>query len=220
MDCDNDLRTLVKTRLDAFPRNEATDSDARHAAVALGILETGHGADLCGMPQHTEWSSAAALLLTRRSSKLKDHPGQWALPGGSADSGETPIQTALREMHEEVGLEISESEVLGRLDDFVTRSGFIISPVVVWLGKGVNPVPNPTEVDSVHRIPVSEFLRDDAPLLDHDETDSDHPVLRMPVGDTWIAAPTAALLYQFSEVCIRGLSTRVAHFDQPKFAWR
>ena len=50
--------------------------------------------------------------------------------------------------------------------------------------------------------------------------DGGAPILRMPVGDNWIAAPTAAILYQFREVCILGRDTRVAHFDQPAFAWR
>ena len=60
---------------------------------------------------------------------------------------------------------------------------------------------------------------EDAPLLEHLE-EHEHPVLRMPIGDDWIAAPTAAILYQFREVCVFGRETRVAHFDQPKFAWR
>ena len=78
---------------------------------------------------------------------------------------------------------------------------------------------SPSSASSVHRIPVTEFLRADAPLLDLVE-EPGREVLRMPVGDAWIAAPTAAILYQFSEVCIRGHCTRVAHFDQPLFARR
>ena len=95
----------------------------------------------------------------------------------------------------------------------------MITPVLVWAGAARELVPNPQEVGSIHRIPVSEFLRDDAPMLEH-RSDSDHPVLRMPVGDTWIAAPTAAVLYQFRELCIWGRPTRVAHFEQPHFAWK
>jgi hypothetical protein len=53
-----------------------------------------------------------------------------------------------------------------------------------------------------------------------DIPESDRPVLRMPVGDSWIAAPTAAVLYQFREVAVQGRSTRVAHYEQPVFAWR
>ena len=111
------------------------------------------------------------------------------------------------------------SAILGRLDDFTTRSGYTISPVVLWGGAGLRPVANPLEVDSIHRIPVSEFLREDAPML-RPGPEADRPILRMPVGNTWIAAPTAALLLQFREVCLLGRDTRVSHFDQPKFAWR
>jgi len=114
-------------------------------------------------------------------------------------------------------LVLESKSILGRLDDFVTRSGFHITPVVFWGGETSEFFPNPDEVDSVHRIPVIELLREDAPILDQGE--GPEPVLLMPVGDDWIAAPTAAILYQFREVCLLGKETRVAHFDQPKFAW-
>ena len=140
-------------------------------------------------------------------------------PGGRLDPGETPTQTALREMHEEVDADIPADRVLGRLDDFVTRSGFVITPVVVWGGSRLRLAPNPAEVASVHRIPLSEFVRTDAPLLEQVDS-SEPPVLRMPVGDDSIAAPTAAIIYQFREVCLLGNSTRVAHYEQPQFAWR
>jgi 8-oxo-dGTP pyrophosphatase MutT (NUDIX family) len=136
------------------------------------------------------------------------------------DAGETPEEAALRELQEEVGLQLSPGAVLGRLDDFVTRSGFAITPVVVWGGAAPVLVENAAEVASIHRIPLEEFMRADAPLLDVIE-DSAHPMLRMPVGQQhWIAAPTAAFLYQFREVCIAGRATRVAHFEQPLFARR
>ena len=109
--------------------------------------------------------------------------------------------------------------MLGLLDDYPTRSGYVITPVVIWAGAGVHLAPNQSEVESIHRIPVSEFLRNDAPMLEL-IPESQQPVLRMPVGSTWIAAPTAALLYQFREVCVHGRHTRVAHYEQPKFAWR
>jgi hypothetical protein len=120
-------------------------------------------------------------------------------------------------MGEEVGLQLDAGAVLGRLDDFATRSGFVITPVVVWAGAARQLVASPGEVASIHRIPLSEFLRPDAPRLEAIEG-SEHPVLRMPVGERWIAAPTAAVLYQFREVCIAGRHTRVAHFEQPLFA--
>ena len=214
---DETLALALAARLRPFePR---TLQGERHAAVALAIVDEGPGADLSGLPQHSVPSDRAALLLTRRAASLRDHAGQWALPGGRIDAGETPQAAALRELAEEVGLLLPASAVLGRLDDFATRSGFVITPIVVWAGRGDALVPNPAEVDSVHRIPVDELLRADAPILD-ELPGSAHPVLRMPVGDSWIAAPTAALLYQFREVCLLGRDTRVAHFEQPHFAWK
>jgi 8-oxo-dGTP pyrophosphatase MutT (NUDIX family) len=171
------------------------------------------------MPRHATPSDRAAVLLTRRSTLLRSHAGQWALPGGRIDGNETPEAAALRELAEEVGLDVDAACVLGRLDDFTTRSGFVITPVVVWAGAGAALVPNAAEVASVHRIPVDELLRADAPMLEK-LPEHDHPVLRMPVGTSWIAAPTAALLYQFRELCLLGRATRVAHFEQPLFAWR
>ena len=75
-----------------------------------------------------------------------------------------------------------------------------------------------TIVDVFHRIPIAEFMREDAPILQQ-IPESKHPVLLMPVGVTWIAAPTGALIYQFREVSILGKKTRVAHYEQPYFAW-
>jgi 8-oxo-dGTP pyrophosphatase MutT (NUDIX family) len=150
---------------------------------------------------------------------LRNHAGQWALPGGRIDGDETPESAALRELAEEFGLIVDAACILGRLDDFATRSGFAITPVVVWAGPALHLVPNAGEVQSVHRIPAEEFLRADAPMLEV-LPGHDHPVLRMPVGTSWIAAPTAALLYQFREVCLLDRPTRVAHFEQPRFAWR
>ena len=187
------------------------------AAVALVVVDAGSGADLPGLAPGP--GDDAALLLTRRAAHLRQHAGQWALPGGRMDAGETPEQAALRELNEEVGLDLPPTQVLGCLDDYATRSGFVITPVVVWAGAVAALQPNPDEVASIHRIPLTEFLRADAPLLDA-SAHSPHPVLCMPVGDSWIAAPTAAFLYQFREVCLLGRATRVAHFDQPQFAWK
>lgn len=219
---DQRLKRLVTRHLRAFAPQAASAQEVapgRHAAVAIAIADAGHGADLPGLPREpAAWSREAALLLTRRALALRHHPGQWALPGGRIEAGESAEDAALRELAEEVGLRLAPHAVLGRLDDFVTRSGFAITPVVVWAGVARRLVPQTGEVQSVHRIPVAEFMRADAPWLDHDEGER-HAVLRMPVGASWIAAPTAAILYQFREVCLHGRATRVAHFEQPRFAW-
>ena len=219
MNLDDTLRKLVADRLARFEPHSLGAPASRRAAVAMALIEEGTGAMLPGIEAPGHWSSGAAMLLTRRSEQLRNHPGQWALPGGGIDDGESPEQAALRELHEEVGLLLGPGAILGRLDDFVTRSGFAITPVVVWAGEARQLEPSVDEVASIHRIPLREFMRADAPWLDPIE-DSDQPVLRMPVGLTWIAAPTAAFLYQFREVCIAGRATRVAHFEQPLFARR
>ncbi|HEY9067186.1 MAG TPA: CoA pyrophosphatase [Burkholderiaceae bacterium] len=210
---------LVRERLAAYEVRPLEAHERGRAAVAVALTDVGHGAQLDGMPTFDEWRDAPAMLLTRRALTLRRHAGQWAMPGGRIDDGETPEAAALREMHEEVGLAIGPEHVLGRLDDYATRSGFVITPVVVWAGAAREVVPNEAEVASIHRIPLTEFLRPDAPLLNH-VRGHEHPVLRMPVGQRWIAAPTAAFIYQFREWVLLGRPTRVAHFDQPVFAWK
>lgn len=214
-----ELRQRLAQHLAAFNTQSLQLPGHKRAAVAVGVTQAGHGADLPGLPHHARWSTQAALLLTRRASGLRSHAGQWALPGGRVDEGETAEQAALRELHEEVGLQPGPSAVLGRLDDYATRSGYLITPVVVWLDAARELLLNPQEVHSVHRIPVSELMRTDAPILNLVQT-TQRQVLRMPVGARWIAAPTATFLLQFREVCLLGRPTRVAHFDQPAFAWR
>jgi 8-oxo-dGTP pyrophosphatase MutT (NUDIX family) len=213
-----DARTL-RHHLGHFQAHALHAPTLRHAAVALVCTQAGHGADLPGLPSHTTWQPDPALLLTRRADHLRAHAGQWALPGGRIDEGETPEAAARRELLEELGLALPPEAVLGRLDDYATRSGYVITPVVLWGGPAHPLVPNPAEVAAVHRVPVAELLRADAPLLDA-VPGAEHPVLRMPLGHSWVAAPTAAFLYQFGEWVLRGRATRVAHFDQPRFAWR
>ena len=141
-----------------------------------------------------------------------------SIPGGRIDEGENPEKAATRELQEEVGLTISPNQILGKLDDYSTRSGFTITPIVIWGGSDINLNPSPDEVASIHRIPIKEFMRKDAPILDT-IPESKNPVIMMPVGYSWIAAPTAAILYQFREVAILGNTVRVDHFEQPYFAW-
>ena len=219
MQLDDELKALIRARLASFDVLRADPGAHRRAAVAVPVVEEGTGAQYKGIASPSGWSPAAALLLTRRPRTLRNHAGQWALPGGRIDEGETAEGAALRELREEVGLDLSSDHVLGRLDDYATRSGFVITPIVVWAGRADALVPNPGEVASIHRIPVREFMREDAPMLEPGD-DPARPVMRMPIGDGWIAAPTAAILYQFRELCIAGRATRVAHFDQPRFAWR
>ncbi len=219
------LHARIHSALQHFAVRALDDGGHARAAVALVICDEGAGAQLppqsgapgSAAPRH--WNHEAALLLTRRALHLRNHAGQWALPGGRIEAGESPEQAALREVHEEIGLRLAPTQILGCLDDYATRSGFAITPVVVWAGAVAQLQPNPDEVASIHRIALTELLRSDSPMLDA-SAHSPHPVLRMPIGNSWIAAPTAAFLYQFREVCLCGRTTRVAHFDQPTFAWR
>ncbi len=216
-----DERLLQRLRLNLQRFNIQAQEKAglKQSAVAITVVETALGTGLYGSPAKGRWSDEAAVILTKRSLNLKNHSGQWALPGGRVEAGETAEATALRELAEEVDLALSHDNIIGRLDDFTTRSGFVITPVVVWGGTGVDLTPNPDEVSAIHRIPVTEFLRRDAPLLE-DVPEGKNPILFMPVGNTAIAAPTAALLYQFREVAVLGKETRVAHYEQPFFAWK
>lgn len=199
------LRATLERHLARFPRRSVPVGESRPAAVAVVVVPGEDG--------------SAAVLLTRRAAGLRRHSGQWALPGGRLDPGETPEAAALRELEEEVGLALPPDAILGRLDDFPTRSGFVITPVVVW-SPGAAPLrPDPREVAGVHLVPLGDLL-DPANLVVHSIPESDRPVLALAILGTLIYAPTAAVLHQFAEVAVAGRETRVAHYEQPVFAWR
>lgn len=213
------LLAHIRANLAGFDRRTHNGNGLKRAAVAIAIVDLPEDRNARGIPCDASRTGHAALILTRRAQTLRHHAGQWALPGGRIEAGETAEETVLRELEEEVGLALDGTRVIGRLDDYSTRSGFAISPVVVWGGANVSLVANPGEVASIHLIPLAEFMRTDAPILEP-IPESPNPVLMMPVGDTCIAAPTAAIIYQFREVAVRGKPKRVAHFEQPYFAWQ
>ena len=216
---DRSLLDLITRNLDRHDVAELEHFERAHAAVAFTLVDCSEPANMANIPFFAEAQEEAAYILTTRAARLSSHAGQRAYPGGRVDPGESVEQAALRELEEEVGLKLDSRSVLGRLDDYATRSGYVITPIVVWGGDNVELKPNPGEVDLIHRIPLRELMRDDAPILET-IAGSEHPVLKMPLGDEWFAAPSAAIAYQFREVALLGRSTRVAHYEQPHFAWK
>jgi 8-oxo-dGTP pyrophosphatase MutT (NUDIX family) len=205
---DDATRRNIAERCAAFARLPAAEPAPalKRAAVAIALVEA------------DDAPGGTALLLTLRAAGLRAHRGQWALPGGRCDEGESSVQASLRELHEELGLELGPDDVLGLLDDYPTRSGYLITPVVVWAAAGAALSPNPAEVASVHRIALEEIERPEA--FDFVAIpESARRVIRFRHAGQFIHAPTAALIYQFREV-LAGRDTRVAELEQPVFAWK
>lgn len=202
---DDALRERLRGNLAGFERSTHSAGDLRPAAVVLAVVP-----DDAGRP---------CFVITRRATGLRSHGGQWALPGGRLDAGESAEVAALRELHEEVGLDLEADSILGLLDDYPTRSGYVITPVVAWGGAETRLEPNPREVAAVYRVPLAELDRSDVPRLRR-IPESERPVISVPLLGTHIHAPTAAILYQLREVAVWGRETRVAQYEQPVFAWR
>jgi 8-oxo-dGTP pyrophosphatase MutT (NUDIX family) len=159
-----------------------------------------------------------ALIITRRAPNLRSHAGQYALPGGGRDPGESIEDAARRELREETGVEVPPEDVLGVLDDYVTRSGYLMTPVVVWGGPVRPAMKGPeSEVAQIHVIPLAHL--DVAPrLLRIPESGS--PVIQLPLLGRHLHAPTAAIVYQFCQVALHDRTIRVSHLEQPVFAWK
>ena len=204
---DDATRRNIAELVAAFTRASAAEAGPalKRAAVVMALTDG-------------EARAGTSFLLTRRAASLRSHSAQWALPGGRCDANETQAQAALRELHEELGLDLGEGDVLGLLDDYPTRSGYLITPVVVWVSTRAALVPNPAEVASVHRVALSDIEQDDAFSFTM-IPESTRRVIRFHFGALNIHAPTAALIYQFREV-LAGHATRVADLEQPVFAWK
>ena len=202
---DDALLARARANLAAFDRRAAPIEGRKAAAVAVVLLADPEG--------------RGCFLLTKRTPTLRAHTGQWALPGGRMDAGESAEHAALRELEEEVGLTLGPGRSLGFLDDYPTRSGFVITPVVFWADDPGALAPNPAEVSRVHLVPLEDLDAPDVPRF-ISIPESDRPVIQVPLLGSLIHAPTAAVIYQMREVVSHGRPTRVDHLEQPVWAWR
>lgn len=204
---DPSLRAQLARNLTRFERAPIADPALRRAAVAVAIVAGEDG--------------SACFVITRRAAKLRAHAGQWALPGGGLDPGEDAIAAVLRELREEVGLSLTPEHVLGALDDYPTRSGYAITPIVLFENARCALSPDPSEVAAAYEVPLAVLGLPGVPVFTR-IAESERPVIQLPIAQlgTAIHAPTAAILYQVWEVAVLGRSTRVAHLEQPVFAWK
>ncbi|GCA99393.1 CoA pyrophosphatase [Mycolicibacterium sp. NCC-Tsukiji] len=234
---DETLRAQIGTHLAGHRRRVVDDPSKRHAAVAIVLVDSERGEDRIDPAPVDEWiggrplpdqnldgrmvgvAGGAAFLLCRRTSRLNSHAAQWALPGGRLDPGETVVDAALRELHEEVGIKLPDESVLGLLDDYATRSGYVITPVVMWGGGRLDPQPSPDEVLAVYRVGLHQLQRPDSPRF-ISIPESDRPVVQIPLGNDLIHAPTGAVLLQMRWLGLEGRPDPVDELEQPVFAWR
>lgn len=233
------LRDQLRRNLAAHPLWAVEQGAHKRAAVAVVVVASDQGTDTVDPVAFTDEQMAtvpgdltgfdgsvtgvaggASFLLCRRASTMNRHGGQWALPGGRCDPGETAEQTALRELEEELGVSLGHDSVLGRLDDYATRSGYVMTPVVIWGEGAIELHPEPSEVAHAYRIGLHELLRADSPRF-VTIPESDRPVVQVPLGKDLIHAPTGAVLLQFRWVALDGrIGERVHDLEQPVFAWK
>jgi 8-oxo-dGTP pyrophosphatase MutT (NUDIX family) len=157
-----------------------------------------------------------AIPIFQRTSDMSRHAGQMALPGGRLHEGEGAEACAIRELQEELGLAVGSDDVVGLLDDFDTRSGFTITPVVIHSGAAAAILrPSKFEVAQLFVITLEE-LRSAVAQASHGPSSD----FSLRLEHVQVFAPTAAILYQFSEVALDGRLVRVADFYQPPFTHR
>ena len=194
------VRARVARHLARFVPLPVAADGLRRAAVCVCLVER---------------RGAAHVVVIKRGYGGRN-AGQWALPGGRLDGDETPVEAALRELSEEIGLAAAPDDVVGVLDDFRSGAGYVITPVVVFPAPQGPPRRNPAEVHSVHPVPASRLV--DPALPRWREQPDGAALLQMPLRrDMVIHAPTGAILWQFREVALLGRTRRVADAAEPSF---
>jgi 8-oxo-dGTP pyrophosphatase MutT (NUDIX family) len=180
---------FVKARIAALSA-ASVRADNTGSAVAAAVLVP--------LVNHAD---GLTVLFTLRTQHLAYHPGQVSFPGGRAEVGETSIETALREAREEIGLQPEHTTILGTLPDYLTLTGYRITPVVALIDPAFEPTLDPFEVAEVFEVPLAFFLdsgNHQRHRALHQGTEREY--LAMPFEDRFIWGATAGMLHDFYRI--------------------
>lgn len=174
--------TLVNQQLPKF----LVDQDVKQSAVLIPLIEV---------------NNALQVLLTKRAQHLKHHPGQISFPGGKVEPTDiSPIETALREAHEEIGLKPENVQVIGQLDNYQTLTGFNIRPIVGLIQPQEKYIIDQNEVAEIIQVPLQHFINKEQQVtLMVERKQLSYPLHFMPYQGHNIWGATAAIL---NDLCL------------------